>query len=145
MLSKYKISRLPVTREGKLVGIITRGDITRTESLALTSLNERLLHKGTGSTYLMYQSRSPEMSNGKILIVAGHQECDGHLLRLAAHLAGPRGYAIECLHVITVPPDKIPARPKYRRLMANVLLSAQSRSERSCRCRCIPISVWQTP
>ncbi|MBK7838397.1 MAG: chloride channel protein [Candidatus Obscuribacter sp.] len=112
MLSKYKINRLPVTRENKLVGIITRGDITRTESLALTSLNERLLHKGTGSTYLMYQSRSPEMSNGKILIVAEDIESAGHLLRLAAHLARPRGYAIECLHVITVPPDKDPSTTK---------------------------------
>jgi len=92
-LEKYKISRLPVVENGRLIGIITRDDIVAAESQSLHRA------KSQSGSYIIYQTRSAAQGKGRLLMLIG-TEVNTCLLSLAASLAKSNSYELELLHVI---------------------------------------------
>lgn len=104
LMDRYKVSRLPVVEADKLIGIITRKDVVSAESQAFG------MRTTSGSrSYPIYQTRSPETGNGRILVAVGDPKGADSLVRTAAAFAKARNYELECLHVITVPLEKSPS------------------------------------
>ena len=108
LLNRYQLSRLPVTEEQKLVGIITRSDIIRVEA-------DQLAGKGTQGaqatpSYVIYQTRSPAIGQGRILLPLANPETAAELFQIAAGIARQQNYEIDCLHIIKVPKHSLPER-----------------------------------
>jgi CIC family chloride channel protein len=123
LLDRYQISRLPVVEGRKLVGIITRADIIRAEA---DSLNCKKRERGPQPepSYVVYQTRSPSIGRGRLLIPLFNPETAATLLQMGAAIARDRHYEIECLQVILVSrqtsPSETPVRTaKSRRLLRN--------------------------
>ncbi|MFB2917068.1 chloride channel protein [Aerosakkonema funiforme] len=119
LLNRYQLSRLPVIEGRKLIGIITRADIIRAEV-------DRIEGKGVGSgpevSYITYQTRSPAVGKGRLLVPLSNPQTAPSLLRLAAAIASDRDYELECLQVTIAPrhisPSEAPVRTvKSRRLL----------------------------
>ncbi|MGF1499189.1 MAG: chloride channel protein [Elainellaceae cyanobacterium] len=108
VMNRFKISRLPVTEGHRLVGIITRADIIRAESDQLSGGAQRIGPQPEPS-YPVYQTRSPAIGNGRLLVLLRNPTTAPLLLKLAAAIARDRHYEIECLQVITVPRSYSPA------------------------------------
>ncbi len=114
-LNRYQLSRLPVTEGWKLVGIITRSDIIRAES---DQLNGQSLTTGLVAhpSYVVYQTQSPAIGRGRILVPLANPQTAPMLLRLAAAIARDHHYELECLAVIVIPrispPDQTPVNTK---------------------------------
>jgi CIC family chloride channel protein len=130
LLNRYELSRLPVTSDRKLVGIITRTDIIRAEVNQLSG-SDRAVPK-RHSSYLVYQTRSPAVGKGRILLPLANPQTAPALLQIAAALAKPtpgsdghQQYELECLQVIQVPKHHIPAETQVntregRKLMGRI-------------------------
>ncbi|NET58685.1 MAG: universal stress protein [Symploca sp. SIO2E6] len=121
LLNRYQLSRLPVTEEEKLVGIITRADIIRAEADQLSGDTNKV-GQATEPSYLVYQTRAPAIGKGRLLVPLTTPETSRVLLRLAAAVARDREYELECLQIITIPrtqhPTKTPVNTtNYRRLL----------------------------
>ena len=106
LLNRYQLSRLPVTQEQKLVGIITRSDIIRVEA-------NQLAGKGTQGaqatpSYVIYQTRSPAIGQGRILLPLANPETATELFQIAAGIARQHNYEIDCLHIIKVAKHTLP-------------------------------------
>lgn len=101
VLNRLKISRLPVTENNKIVGIITRGDIIRAES-------ERLSGKTVESGPALvpscgvYRTRSPAIGRGRLLVPLSDQDTAPLLLKMAIAIARQEHYELECVHIIAV-------------------------------------------
>lgn len=107
LLTRYRVSRLPVTEGRRLVGIITRSDIIRAES---EYVSQELSQKNQRQpSYKVYQTRAPATGRGRILVPLANPDTAGGLLRMAAAIAREREYELECLHVIRVPSHDTPA------------------------------------
>ena len=102
-LNRYKISRLPVTEGRKLVGIITRADIIRVESEQLTGEQQ---HPPPEPAYVVYQTRGPAVGQGRLLLPLANPETADTLLRLAVAIAHDRHYEVDCVHILSLPPDR---------------------------------------
>ncbi len=102
LLNRYQLSRLPVTEERKLVGIITRADIIRAEADKLSGDSDQVGPQPEPS-YVVYQTRAPAVGKGRILVPLANPQTAPILLQLAAGIAHERGYEIECLQVISIP------------------------------------------
>ncbi|NES91811.1 MULTISPECIES: chloride channel protein [unclassified Okeania] len=121
LLHQYKLSRLPVMEGRHLVGIITDTDIIRIESEQIGKTN-----LGTHSqkpSYIVYQTRSPQIGNGRLLVPLSNPSTAPALLKLAAVIARQRNYELECLQVLIVPRQSSPDETvvdttKSRRLLA---------------------------
>jgi len=109
LLNRYQLSRLPVTEEDKLVGIITRADIIRAEADQLSGETNQL-GPATEPSYLVYQTRAPAVGKGRILVPVAKPETAQVLLRLAAAVAREHQYELECLQVITIPRTQNPTQ-----------------------------------
>ena len=111
LLSRLKVSRLPVTDGNKLVGIITRGDIIRAESERLSGKASEMGPAATPSCGI-YRTRSPAIGRGRLLVPLSDPETAPLLLNMAITIADQEQYELECLHVIVVarvlPPDEAP-------------------------------------
>jgi CIC family chloride channel protein len=121
LLNRYQLSRLPVTEGRKLVGIITRADIIRAEADKLSGETGQVGSRPEPS-YVVYQTRAPEVGKGRILVPLANPQTAPILLQLAAAIARDRNYEIECLQVISVPRHNNPAQTpvtttKSRRLL----------------------------
>lgn len=68
LLNRYELSRLPVTEGSKLVGIITRSDIIRAEADLLGGENLQSLGPRPSPSYVVYQTRSPAIGQGRLLL-----------------------------------------------------------------------------
>ncbi|MCM1985294.1 chloride channel protein [Lyngbya confervoides] len=101
LLDHYSLSRLPVVEGRKLVGIITRADIIRVESNHLSGQTYRLEAIAEPS-YVVYQTRSPAVGQGRILLPLSNPKTADFLIQLAITLARDRNYELECLQVIVV-------------------------------------------
>jgi chloride channel protein, CIC family len=107
LLNRYQLSRLPVTDGQKLVGIITRTDIIRVEADQLGGVCQ--LPQRTTPSYLVYQTRSPAVGTGRILLPIANPYTATALFKIASAIASQRNYEIDCLYVITVPNPSSPA------------------------------------
>ncbi len=104
LLHQYQLSRLPVIEGKKLVGIITRGDIIRTEANKLQG--QTRMNGQQSSSYLVYQTQAPTAGKGRILIPlilplpsANHLTA---LIQIAANFAKTLDYEIDCLYLVPV-------------------------------------------
>ncbi|MTJ14532.1 CBS domain-containing protein [Anabaena sp. UHCC 0187] len=121
LLDRYQISRLPVVDSKKLIGIITRADIIRAEADHLNGENG-LTGPQPEPSYLVYQTRSPSIGRGRLLVTLANPETAPALLEMAAAIARDRHYEIECLQIILVSRHSSPAETpvntaKSRRLL----------------------------
>lgn len=121
LLDRYQISRLPVVDGRKLIGIITRADIIRAEADHLNCENGTPKLRPEPS-YVVYQTRSPSIGNGKLLVPVANPETAGILLQMAAAIARDRHYEIECVQVMLVSRHSSPSETqvstaKSRRLL----------------------------
>jgi chloride channel protein, CIC family len=121
LLNRYQLSRLPVIEGRKLVGIITRADIIRAEA---DQLSGRMVETGPvpQPSYIVYQTRSPELGKGRLLVPLANPQTADALLQIAAAIARDRDYELECLQIILVSrhysPTETPVRTaKSRRLL----------------------------
>jgi CIC family chloride channel protein len=108
LLDHYQVSSLPVTEGRRLVGIITRSDIIRVEAAHLSGEADLAGPKAAPSQ-VIYQTRSPETGQGRVLIPLSNPQTAGTLLAMAIAIARSRQYEIECLHIIVVPRHQSPA------------------------------------
>ena len=125
LLSRYKLSRLPVVEHRKLVGIITRSDILRVESDKLRGDREALGPQPEPS-YLVYQTRSPATGKGRLLLPLSNPKTANTLLKFALAIAKERDYEVECLRIVAVPRHTSPAETpintaRSRRLLKRVV------------------------
>jgi chloride channel protein, CIC family len=130
LLSRYKISRLPVVDRHKLVGIITRADIIRAESEQLTGERQQQLAQQDPS-YIVYQTRDPEIGLGRLLVPISNPATAEALLKIACAIAEAKHYEVECLQVIVLPRHQSPAETPVntaasRQLMAKATHIAQT-------------------
>jgi len=122
LLHRYKISRLPVMEGRHLVGIITDTDIIKIESEQLTG-KTNLKTNPSEPSYVVYQTRGPQIGNGRLLVPLSNPRTAPALLRLAAVIARQRNYELECLQIVIVPRQSSPAETvvdttESRRLLA---------------------------
>ncbi len=102
LLNHYNLSSLPVVEGRRLVGIITRSDIIRIEAAYLNG-QEQLLGPKPEPSRVIYQTRSPETGQGRLLVLLSNPKTAATILEMAVAIARDRHYEIECLHIIVVP------------------------------------------
>ncbi|WP_293346849.1 MULTISPECIES: chloride channel protein [unclassified Microcoleus] len=124
-LNHYNISRLPVIEGRHLVGIITRSDIIRVESDRLSGETTQGPHPEP--SYVVYQTRAPQVGNGRLLVPLSNPQTAPALLRLAAAIARDRNYELECLQIITVPRNSSPSESAVRTTKSRRLLQQAER------------------
>ncbi len=121
MLNRNNLSRLPVIEGRKLVGIITRGDIIRAEADQLsynTGLGPR-----PEPLYVVYQTRSPAVGRGRLLVPLANPQTAETLLQFAAAIARDRHYELDCLQVILAPRHHSPSEATVNTAKSRRLLS----------------------
>ncbi|MFB2976388.1 chloride channel protein [Microseira sp. BLCC-F43] len=121
LLNRYQLSRLPVVEGRKLVGIITRADIIRVEADRLGGKNMEIGPRPQPS-YVVYQTRSPSVGKGRLLVPLANPHTADALLQIAAAIACDRDYELVCLQIILVgrhnSPEETPVRTtSSRRLL----------------------------
>jgi CIC family chloride channel protein len=121
LLNRYQLSRLPVTEDRKLVGIITRADIIRAEADKLSGENEQVGPRPEPS-YVVYQTRAPAVGKGRILVPLANPQTAPVLLQLAGAIASNRNYEIECLQIIPIPRHNNPAQTPVQTTRSRRLL-----------------------
>lgn len=121
LLDRYQLSRLPVVDSRKLVGIITRADIIRVEA---DKLNGETGQTGPQPepSYVVYQTRSPSIGQGRILVPIANPQTAALLLQMAAVIARDRNYELECIQVILVSRRSSPAETQVRTAKSRRLL-----------------------
>ncbi|MBD3885106.1 chloride channel protein [Phormidium tenue FACHB-886] len=121
LLNRFKVSRLPVTEGQKLVGIITRADIIRAEADHVIGEVQQFGPQPEPS-YLVYQTRSPAVGKGRLLVPLSNPDTAPVLIKLAAVIAREQDYELECLNVIVIPRSQSPAEATVRTTSARRLL-----------------------
>jgi chloride channel protein, CIC family len=121
LLDRYKISRLPVVQGRRLIGIITRADIIRAEADHLNCKNASPGLQPEPS-YVVYQTRSPRIGRGKLLVPIANPETAATLLEMAAAIARDRHYEIDCIQVMLVSRHSSPAETTVRTAKSRRLL-----------------------
>ena len=125
LLNRYSISRLPVVDRRKLVGIITRADIIRAEADKLT--NAAKFGVQPEPSYVVYQTRAPEIGKGRILVPIANPQTADRLLQMAAAIAHDHEYELECLQVIPIARHRNPAETTVSTAVSRKLLKKTSR------------------
>ncbi len=128
-LTQYNLSRLPVVEGRHLVGIITRSDIIRVESDRLSG--EKTQGPHPEPSYVVYQTRAPQVGNGRLLVPLSNPQTAPALLRLAAAIARDRNYELECLQIIVVPRNSSPSETAVRTTKSRRLLQQAERIVRN--------------
>ncbi|MEG5059031.1 chloride channel protein [Microcoleus sp. A2-C5] len=124
-LNNYHLSRLPVVEGRHLVGIITRSDIIRVESDRLSGQATQGPHPEP--SYVVYQTKAPQVGNGRLLVPLSNPQTAPALLRLAAAIARDRNYELECLQIILVPRNSSPSESAVRTTKSRRLLQQAER------------------
>ncbi|MEG5137837.1 MULTISPECIES: chloride channel protein [unclassified Microcoleus] len=124
-LNNYHLSRLPVVEGRHLVGIITRSDIIRVESDRLSGEATQGPHPEP--SYVVYQTKAPQVGNGRLLVPLSNPQTAPALLRLAAAIARDRNYELECLQIILVPRNSSPSESAVRTTKSRRLLQQAER------------------
>ncbi|MGA7955037.1 MAG: chloride channel protein [Gloeobacterales cyanobacterium] len=123
LLNYYNLSSLPVIEGRRLVGIITRSDIIRVEAAHLSG-EENLTGPKAALSHVIYQTRSPETGQGRILVPLSNPKTANVLLEMAVAIARDRHYEIECLHVIVVPQHQSPTEATVSTVTGQRLLQS---------------------
>jgi chloride channel protein, CIC family len=128
-LNRFEVSRLPVVEGRKLLGIITRADIIRSESLAVTGASCHLSAFADPS-YGVYQTQGPAIGQGRLLVPLANPETAEVLLKLAVAIAHDRQYELECIQIIQIPRNRQPSETSVntqssRRLLQRAVRYAQ--------------------
>ncbi|RCJ41915.1 chloride channel protein [Nostoc minutum NIES-26] len=121
LLDRYQISRLPVVQGRKLIGIITRADIIRVEAEHL-NCEDAAPKLQPEPSYVVYQTRSPSIGRGRLLVPVANPETAAILLQMAAAIARDRHYEIECVQVMLVSRHTSPAETQVRTAKSRRLL-----------------------
>ncbi len=121
LLDRYQISRLPVVDGRKLVGIITRADIIRAEANHINGKNASPKPRLEPS-YIVYETRSPSIGRGKLLVPIANPETAATLLEMAFAIARDRHYEIECIQVMLVSRHSSPSETTVRTAKSRRLL-----------------------
>ncbi|MEE3718899.1 chloride channel protein [Tumidithrix elongata RA019] len=121
LLDRHNLSSLPVIEGRRLVGIITRSDIIRVEAAHLSGEENLARHQSTQSQ-VIYQTRSPETGQGRILVPLINPKTANTLLEMAVAIAHDRHYEIECLHIIVVPRHQSLTEAKVSKVLGQQLL-----------------------
>lgn len=121
LLNRFKLSRLPVTEAHKLVGIITRADIIRAECDRISGERQQFGPQPEPS-YVVYQTRSPAVGKGRLLVPLSNPQTAPLLLKMAAAIASAHHYELECLQVIKVPRSQSPTEAFVRTTSSRRLL-----------------------
>ncbi|MBH8563086.1 chloride channel protein [Nostoc sp. CENA67] len=121
LLDRYQISRLPVVEGRKLIGIITRADIIRAEVEHLNCEHATPKLQAEPS-YVVYQTRSPSIGRGRLLVPVANPETAATLLQMAAAIARDRHYEIECVQVMLVSRHSSPTETQVRTAKSRRLL-----------------------
>ncbi|MEM6404957.1 MAG: universal stress protein, partial [Cyanobacteria bacterium P01_D01_bin.116] len=125
LLDRHQISRLPVLEGRRVVGMISRGDIIRAEANYLNCESFPNQPKIKPS-YTVYQTQSPSVGRGRLLVLVANPETADTLLQLAAIIAKNNHYEIECLQVITISRHNNPAETPVKTAPSRkLLLSAE--------------------
>jgi chloride channel protein, CIC family len=121
LLDRYKISRLPVVEGRRIIGIITRADIIRAEASQLNCHNR---HQGPQPepSYIVYQTRSPSLGRGRLLLPIANPDTAATLMQMAIAIARDRHYEIECVQIVLVPRYTSPAETQVRTAKSRRLL-----------------------
>ncbi len=130
LLDRHQISRLPVLEGRRMVGVISRGDIIRAEAnhLNCTSFPNQPKIK---PSYQVYQTKSPSVGRGRLLVLVANPETADTLLHMAAQIAKYNHYEVECLQVITISHHHNPAEtPVKTATSRRLLLSAEVMGKR---------------
>ncbi|WP_353933003.1 chloride channel protein [Okeanomitos corallinicola TIOX110] len=121
LLDRYQISRLPVVEKQKLIGIITRADIIRAEADHLNCKNS-ISGPQPEPSYVVYQTRSPSIGRGRLLVTLANPETAETILKMAATIARDRHYELECLQIILVSRHSSPSETTVRTAKSRRLL-----------------------
>jgi chloride channel protein, CIC family len=121
LLDRHKISRLPVMDGRKIIGIITRADIIRAEANHL-NCDSAPTGPPVEPSYVVYQTRSPSIGRGRLLVPVANPETAGTLLQMAAAIARDRHYEIECVQIMIVSRNSSPAETQVRTAKSRRLL-----------------------
>jgi CIC family chloride channel protein len=121
LLDRYQISRLPVVEKQKLIGIITRADIIRAEADHLNCENN-VSGPQPEPSYLVYQTRSPSIGRGRLLVTLANPETAEILLKMAVTIARDRHYELECLQIILVSRHSSPSETTVKTAKSRRLL-----------------------
>lgn len=127
LLSRSKLSRLPVTAGRRLVGIITRSDILRAESNHLSGIEKESPGPRAAPSYLIYQTRAPSTGQGRLLMPLTDADSLECLMYLAAAIARRQNYEIECLNAIQIPRHIVPDEAHVNSLSGRRLLQKAAR------------------
>ena len=121
LLNRYQLSHLPVIEENKLVGIITRSDVIRTEANHLSGeVNQ--LNSPSQNSYLVYLTHSPATGKGRILLPLANPRTANFLIKTAGAIARQENYEIECLQVTKVSLHVAPSQAAVRTTKSRRLL-----------------------
>ncbi len=131
LLDRHDLSSLPVVEGRRLIGIITRSDIIRVEAAYLN--NESLTEPKAERSRMIYQTRSPETGQGRILVPLSNPKTSLTLLEMAVAIARDRNYEIECLQVIVVPKHHALAETPVKTAEGQKLLKQASRLSQAWR------------
>ena len=101
-----------------MIGIITHSDIIRAEAKQICG-NSRTI---TAPSYTVYQTRSPAVGKGRILLPLANPATTPALLQIAAAIAHAEHYELECLRVIEVPKHCFPSQTAVKTLSSRRLL-----------------------
>lgn len=129
LLNRYNLSRLPVTENRRLVGIITRSDIIRAESDRLTN-EQAQIGPHPEPSYVVYQTRSPSTGQGRLLVPLANPQTAPALLELACAVARSKNYELECVQVMLVSRRLRPAEAPVRTAKSKRLLQLAERAGR---------------
>ncbi|MBV6623844.1 MAG: chloride channel protein [Rivularia sp. (in: Bacteria)] len=125
LLNRHQISRLPVLEGRRFVGMISRGDIIRAEANYLNCESFPNQPKIKPS-YKVYQTQSPSVGTGRLLVLIANPETAEKLLQMAAMIAKHNRYEVECLQVITISRHNKPAETPVKTASSRkLLLSAE--------------------
>lgn len=121
LLDRYQLNRLPVVERRKLIGIITHADIIRAQA---DKLSGEMGQSGSRPEpdYVVYQTRSPSIGRGRVLVPIANPQTAGILLEIAAAIARDRHYELECIQIITVSRHSSPAETQVKTTKSRRLL-----------------------
>ncbi|MEO0947975.1 MAG: chloride channel protein, partial [Cyanobacteria bacterium J06641_5] len=132
LLNRYHISHLPVAdTEGHLLGIVTRTDIIRTEARLRFEGGETLTRYAADiepvaidASYVVYQTRSPRVGKGRILVALSNPKTAALLLLFAGGIARRRHAELECLQIAIVPRHQQPSETWVDLVASREMLAA---------------------